>query len=75
MPHPIVHRLKELVHAQPFRPFTILMVNGRSFHVPHEDFLLIGRSGNVIFDDGEQIKNINATVVSEIHENATAGEL
>lgn len=46
------------------------MVNGKSFHVPHEDFLLIGRSGNVIYDDGEQIKSINATLVSEIQENA-----
>lgn len=68
--HPIITRLRELLHAQPFQPFTIMMVNGKSFHVPHEDFMFIGRSGNVVFDDGEQIKNINPTLVSVILKNA-----
>lgn len=73
MQHPVITRLRELVHALPFHAFTIVMVNGKTFHVPHEDFLLIGLSGNVIYDDGDQIKNINATLVSEILENAAPG--
>ncbi|MBX7122892.1 MAG: hypothetical protein K1X42_12255 [Opitutaceae bacterium] len=73
MQHPVITRLRELLRAQPFQSFSIVMVNGRIFHVPHEDFLLIGLSGNVIYDDGDQIKNINATLVSEIHENAAPG--
>ena len=72
MQHPVITRLRELIHSQPFHPFTIVMINGKAFHVPHEDFIFIGRSGNVVYDDGEQIKNINPTVVSEIHENAAA---
>ncbi len=68
--HPVITRLRELVHALPFHAFSIVMVNGKTFHVPHEDFIFIGRSGTVVFDDGAQIKNINPTLVSEIQENA-----
>jgi hypothetical protein len=72
MNHPIIMRLRELVHAQPFHPFTISLLNGVKYPVPHEDFLFVGRSGNAVYDDGERIKSINATVVAEIEENAHA---
>lgn len=72
MNHPIIIRLRELIHAQPFQPFSITMLNGVKYTVPHEDFLFVGRSGNVIFDDGEHIKSINATVVAEIDEKVAA---
>ena len=72
MNHPIIIRLRELIHAQPFHPFTIKMLNGTAYNVPHEDFLFVGKSGNVIFDDGDHIKSINATVVAEIDEKVTA---
>jgi hypothetical protein len=49
------------------------MVSGTIYTVPHEDFLVVTRSGLVIFDDGEGVhKTINPTLVTEIHENAHA---
>jgi hypothetical protein len=72
MNHPIITRLRDLLHAQPFHPFTIHLINGTKYSVPHEDFLFLGKSGNVIYDDGEHIKSINATIVAEIDEKVSA---
>jgi hypothetical protein len=41
--------------AVPFRPFTIRMADGRSFHIPHPDFLWImppGRTVAAAHEDG-----------------------
>ena len=74
MNHPIANRLRELVHQQPFEPFTIKMVDGAKYHVPHEDFVAVTRSGRVFYDDGEKVfKTLNVTLISEIDENAHAG--
>ena len=73
MNHPIAIRLRELVHAAPFAPFSVKMVDGTVYHVPHEDFLVVTRSGRVFFDDGETIsKSLNATLIAEIDEHAHA---
>jgi hypothetical protein len=34
-------RIKDLLRAQPFRPFTMRMVDGRDFLVPHPEFAFI----------------------------------
>ena len=34
-------QLKELVRAQPFEPFCLVMANGERLLVPHEDFIWI----------------------------------
>jgi hypothetical protein len=71
--HPIAVRLRELVHASPFAPFSVRMVDGTVYRVPHEDFLVITRSGRVFFDDGETVsKSLNVTLIQEIDEHAHA---
>ena len=66
---PIAVRLRELLHLQPFRPFTIVLVDGFKVKIPHEDFLAVTKSGVVIYDDGERMKTINPLVVSRIDED------
>jgi hypothetical protein len=41
--------LKANLKAQPFRPFTIRMADGRTFDVKHPDFLLLSPNGRTAF--------------------------
>jgi hypothetical protein len=43
-----VQRLREVMHAAPFQPFTIHVADGRSLPVPHPDFIAIMGSGRSI---------------------------
>jgi hypothetical protein len=73
MKHPIVPRLRELIRRNPFEPFTIHMVDGAKYPVPHEDFLSVSLSGQVYYDDGKKIsKTLNPTLVAEIAEKSAA---
>ena len=67
--NPILARLRDLLHAQPFAPFSLKLVDGTIYEVPHEDFLTISKSGHVLFDDGASIfKTLNPLLISEINE-------
>jgi 5-keto 4-deoxyuronate isomerase len=35
--------LREFRDQQPFKPFRIVLTDGRSYAIPHQDFLYIGR--------------------------------
>ena len=37
--------LRELIAARPFVPFTLRLADGRSYDVPHPEFISISRSG------------------------------
>jgi hypothetical protein len=43
-----MEQLRNLHHATPFEPFTIHMADGRTYHVPHRDFLSYSPSGRTI---------------------------
>ena len=47
-----VEQLANVLHAQPFRPFTIHMGDGRTFHVKHPDFLSRSESGRTVVVHG-----------------------
>ena len=34
-----IDQLKQVRHAQPFRPFTIQLADGNELHVPHPEFM------------------------------------
>lgn len=48
-----IQQLRAALRAIPFRPFDIHMADGRTFHVPHPDFLLMSPSGRMAFAFGE----------------------
>jgi len=39
--------LKEAIKAEPFKPFLIRMADGREYHVPHPEFILLTPSGRM----------------------------
>lgn len=40
--------LRTLLKAAPFRPFTVVLVSERSYHIPHPDFAFLNPSGQVL---------------------------
>ena len=54
--------------ATPFRPFTIRMADGRSFHVPHPEFLVMSPGGRTvfIFRDDEEFSILDLLLMTEI---------
>jgi len=47
-----IEQLDNVHHAQPFRPFTIRMGDGRSFYVEHPDFISRSRTGRTVIVHG-----------------------
>jgi hypothetical protein len=45
-------QLRDLLRAEPFRPFAIPMVDGASFVVDHRDSLLVSTQGRVLIYEG-----------------------
>ena len=41
-------KLKHLLHASPFRPFTVYLTSEKSFAVPHQDFALLTPKGRTL---------------------------
>lgn len=52
-------QLKATLRQRPFRPFTIRMVDGRSFTVPHPDWVMVSPTGRaaILFepDDSDSV--------------------
>jgi hypothetical protein len=69
-----VEQLKSLQHAQPFRPFTIHMGDGRAFFVKHQDFMARSPSGRTVIvygeDDSFSILDMLLVTELEVHPDA-----
>lgn len=65
-----IERMQELYQAQPFRPFTLHLADGRSIPVLHRDFMLTVPSGRTIVvcqpDDTLNIINLLLITDAEI---------
>jgi hypothetical protein len=55
----------------PFRPFSVHMADGRSFDVPHPDFLSISPSGRsvIVYQRNEEFSILDPRLVTEIRMN------
>ncbi|MBI5774565.1 MAG: hypothetical protein HZA89_12580 [Verrucomicrobia bacterium] len=58
----ITDEIRELMHAEPFRPIRIVLGNQQSFVVAHTDYLMVSpdRQTVVLYDKQGQFKIINA---------------
>ena len=43
-----VETIRDAQRARPFQPFTIRLADGRSFHVPHPDFMWLAPKGRTL---------------------------
>ena len=67
-------QLRAALQATPYRPFTIRMADGRSFEVPHPDFLLLTPGGRTAFacQTEEEFSIVDVMLMTEIEFRAMA---
>ena len=63
-----VEQLKNVLHANPFRPFTIHLGDGRSFSVKHRDFVSRSPSGRtvIVHGDDDSFSILDMLLVTEL---------
>ncbi len=68
-------QFRSTLHLQPFRPFTIRMADGRSFEVPHPDFVAQSPSGRTIvaFQDDDSYSLLDLLLMTEVDVHASNG--
>lgn len=68
-----VQQLRAAHRAAPFQPFTVHMADGRSFHVPHPDFLFMSPTGRtvIIFQENEEFSILDLRLMTEIETTPT----
>jgi len=61
-------QLRAAHRATPFRPFTIHMADGRSFSVPHPDFLSMSPTGRtvIVYQEGDAFNIVDLLLMTEI---------
>ena len=69
-----VEQLKNVQHAQPFRPFTIHLGDGRLFFVKHPDFVSRSPSGRtvIVHSDDDSFNILDMLLVTEIEVHASS---
>lgn len=63
-----VEQLRTLRNANPFRPFTIHMADGRSLRVMHRDYLSMSPGGRtvIVYQGDEAFSILDLLLVTEI---------
>ena len=73
-----VEQIREAMHAQPYVPFKLHLVDGRSYTVKHPDFIAVpssprGRNVTVHDDAGSHMLDLNLIVEVHAQPPATTG--
>ena len=60
--------LKKLVYAEKFVPLTLHLVDGRTFEIPHPDFILLTRGGRtaVVNLEGKLVELMDTSLISSV---------
>ena len=63
-----IQQLDNVHKAKPFRPFTIHMGDGRSFHVPHPEFLSRSPTGRtvIVYGNDENFSVLDLLLLTEL---------
>jgi hypothetical protein len=66
-------QLKATLRQQPFRPFTIRMVDGRSFTVSHPDWVFVSPTGRtaMLFEPDDSYSVVDLMLMNELEVPAT----
>jgi hypothetical protein len=70
-----IDQFRATLHQQPFRPFTIRMVDGRAFDVAHPDFIAQSPSGRtvIVFQSDESYSVLDLLLMSELEVSSRNG--
>ena len=64
-----IEQLRLTHHASPFRPFTIHLADGRSYDIPHRDFLSYSPHGGrtvIVYGEGDSFSILDLLLVTEL---------
>lgn len=64
-----IEQLRKVHNANPFRPFTLHLADGRSFLIPHRDFLShspVGRTVIVYGEGNDDFNILDVLLVTEV---------
>jgi hypothetical protein len=63
-----IQQLRAAHRATPFQPFTVQMADGRSFRVPHPDFLSMSPTGRtvIIYQPDDEFSILDLLLMTEI---------
>jgi hypothetical protein len=69
-----VQQLRAAYRATPFRPFSIHMADGRSFPVPHPDFLSMSPTGRtvIVYQENDEFSILDLLLMTEIQMTPTS---
>lgn len=61
-------QLRNAHKARPFQPFTLRMADGRTFFIPHQDFMLVSPSGRtaVVYNEDDSASIVDLLLMTEI---------
>jgi hypothetical protein len=67
-------QLRAQREAQPFRPFTIHLADGRTLTVPHRDLVSQSPAGRtiIVYGSDESFRVVDLYLVTELHVQAPA---
>jgi hypothetical protein len=69
--------IRRVHSAAPFKPFSIVLADGRSFYVPHPDFLSVAPKGTALVlwaEDGGIGSYLDLALIAEIRMGAARGK-
>jgi hypothetical protein len=68
-------QFRSTLRQQPFRPFTIRMADGRTFDVPHPDFVAPSPSGRtvIVFQADDSYSALELLLMTEVEVHASNG--
>jgi hypothetical protein len=61
--------IRQLLHASPFRPFTVYLASEKSFVIPHQDFAWLtpkGRTLVVSVADKEAVDLLDVALIARV---------
>ena len=63
-----IEQLRNAHRAQPFRPFTVRVADGRKFEIPHRDFLSQSPGGRtlIVYHGDEAFSILDLLLVTEL---------
>ena len=71
-----IEQMRATREANPFRPFTINLADGRSLRVPHRDYLSMSPSGRtvIVYQPDEVFSILDLLLVTELTIDAPAAQ-
>jgi hypothetical protein len=63
--------LEEILHAQPFQPFTVHTVSSEAYLIDHPDFAWLTRGGRTVYislpgGEGERVRVVDTALIERL---------